>query len=289
MKRKIGLIAGWGQYPITVARRLNEQGNEVFCLGIVGHADPELKKICHEFREIGCARISGQMRYFRRRGIDCATMAGKVFKRIIFSRTAWIRHTPDLGFLRYFYPHFLTKSVDRKDDTLLGMFVQAYAEHGILLAPATDFAPELLVKNRTLSNRTLSASQWKDVQFGWEIAKQMGDLDIGQSVAVKGRAVLAIEAVEGTDECIRRAGSLCPAGGFSLVKVAKPNQDMRFDVPTIGLGTLQTLRQAGGRVLVVEAHKTILLDEKEVIDYANRHRIALVAIEQSELQSRAVA
>src|SRR5690606_2006032 len=125
----------------------------------------------------------------------------------------------------------------------------------------------------------LSKAQCRDILFGWELAKEMGRLDIGQSVAVKGQAVIAVEAVEGTDECIRRAGQLCPSGGFTVVKVAKPAQDMRFDVPTIGLLTMQTLLEAGGNLLAVEARRTILLDEPAVLEFAQRHRITIVSID----------
>ena len=129
-----------------------------------------------------------------------------------------------------------------------------------------------------LTTAAPSALQWQDIRFGWQMAKEMGRLDIGQSVAVRNQAVMAVEAVEGTDECIRRAGVLCTAGGFTVVKVAKPKQDMRFDVPTVGLRTLETLLQSGGRVLAVEAGRTILLDAPEVIDFANRHHLAIVAL-----------
>lgn len=118
----------------------------------------------------------------------------------------------------------------------------------------------------------------KDIEFGWTLAKKIGEVDIGQSVAVKGRAVLAVEAIEGTDACIRRAGELCKGGGFTLVKVAKPQQDMRFDVPTIGKGTVDELVKAGARVLAIEADKTIFLDREEVIAFANRHHLAIVAL-----------
>ena len=134
---------------------------------------------------------------------------------------------------------------------------------GIRFAPPTDYAPELLVKAGQLTRRGPTAWQQKDIEFGWQMAKEMGRLDIGQSVAVKDQAVLAVEAVEGTDECIRRAGALCRAGGFTVVKVAKPQQDMRFDVPTIGLGTLETMHAAGGKVLAVEAGRTIFLDQDD--------------------------
>jgi DUF1009 family protein len=137
-----------------------------------------------------------------------------------------------------------------------------------------------LVKPGPLTRRRPSSSEEKDIQFGWSLAKEMGRLDVGQSVAVKDRAALAVEAIEGTDECIRRAGVLCPKGGFTVVKVAKPQQDMRFDVPTIGLLTLQTMVQAGARVLAIEAGKTIILDEPNIVDYANAHGLIVVALER---------
>ena len=124
-------------------------------------------------------------------------------------------------------------------------------------------------------------AQLKDIEFGWTLAKEMGRLDIGQSVVVKDRACLAVEAIEGTDECIRRAGTLCPAGGFTVVKLAKPQQDMRFDVPTIGVGTLETMKATGANLLVVEAGKTILVDQRECIELANREQIVVVALESA--------
>ena len=129
-----------------------------------------------------------------------------------------------------------------------------------------------------LTRRDPSAAQRKDIEFGWTMAKEMGRLDVGQSVAVKDRAALAVEAIEGTDECIRRAGKLCRAGGFTVVKVAKPQQDMRFDVPTIGLGTLETMVAAGGQVLAIEAGRTIVIDQADVVRFADRHRLAIVAV-----------
>jgi DUF1009 family protein len=141
------------------------------------------------------------------------------------------------------------------------------------------------VKNGLIAGRRLTRAQEQDIAFGWEIAKELGRLDCGQSVAVKGRAVLALEAIEGTDECIRRAGRLCTEGGFTVVKVAKPQQDMRFDVPTIGIGTIETLAQSGGRVLAVEAGKTILIDEPQVAEMATRLNITIVALEIGNAQA----
>ncbi len=133
------------------------------------------------------------------------------------------------------------------------------------------------------SGTKLTQAYARDIEFGWQLARQMGGLDIGQTVAVKGKAVLAVEAVEGTDACIRRAGALCPAGGFTVVKVAKPDQDMRFDVPTIGIGTLQTLQQAGAAVLAIEADKTIVIDQPQVAQFARAHGISVVAVRQGKL------
>ena len=135
------------------------------------------------------------------------------------------------------------------------------------------------MKTGTLTNRKPSSAQQKDIEFGWTMAKQMGGLDVGQTVVIKEQAVMAVEAIEGTDACIRRAGELCQ-GGFTVVKVAKPNQDMRFDVPTIGTSTIQSIHDAGGSVLAVEGEKTIILDQPETIALAQRLGIVLVAITQ---------
>lgn len=278
--RRIGILAGWGRYPIVIAEALRRQGCEVYCLGTIGHADPALAEVCNDFRFLGLAKFGSAIRYFRRHGVTEVTMAGKIFKVRLFERWSWIRHLPDLRTIRMFLPHFWTRKKDCRDDSLLGAIVEEFASAGIRIAPATDYAPELLVKEGQLTRRGPTAWQQKDIAFGWKIAKEMGRLDIGQSVAVKDQAVLAVEAVEGTDECIRRAGTLCKAGGFTVVKVAKPNQDMRFDVPTIGTGTLETLVAAGGKVLAIEAGRTILLDQAATIEYADRNGLVIVAIPQ---------
>lgn len=280
---KIGLLAGWGRYPLVVAQTLRSQGHQVYCLAIEDHADPALRELCHHWRPQGVAKLGAAIRYFHRHGVTQATMAGKIHKTLIFHKYHWLKHLPDWKFFWTFYPHWITKTKDRKDDTLLGTIVAAFEREGIHFAPATDYAPELLVTSGNLTHRTPSAAQWKDIQFGWRLAKELGRVDVGQSVAVKGRAVLAVEAVEGTDECIRRAGRLCPAGGFTVVKVAKPQQDMRFDVPTIGPGTIQTLIEAGASALAIEAGKTIVLDQQEVVRTADRHKLTIVAVDERQL------
>jgi DUF1009 family protein len=287
--RRIGLVAGWGRYPVVVAEALVSQGFQVYCLGVKDHADPLLRGLCQHYHPIGVARLGEAIRFFRRHGIQQATMAGKIHKVLMFQRLYWLKHFPDWQFVKTFYPHFITKTRDRKDDTMLATIIDAFARCGVRFAPATDYVPQLLVKHGQLTGNRLSFGQRKDIEFGWQLACEMGRLDIGQSVAVKGRAVLAVEAVEGTDECIRRAGVLCPSGGFTVVKVAKPQQDMRFDVPTVGLGTLQTMVEAGGQVLAVEADRTILIDSPQFIAFAQRHGIAVVALRTAEVPARVVA
>lgn len=279
----VGLLAGWGRYPVVVAEALRRQGCQVVCAGLRHHADDKaLREVCDQFKWVGIARMNAIVRHFDRHGVKQAMLAGKFHKKILYQPWVWLRHTPDLMTLRHFYPYFVGTRRDRKDDTLSGAVVDGFAKHGIIFKPATDFVPELLVKCGTLTKREPTAAQQKDIEFGWNLAKEMGRLDIGQTVVVKGRAVLAVEAIEGTDECIRRAGELCPSGGFTVVKVAKPQQDMRFDVPTIGIGTLQSIVAAGGRVLAVEADKTIVVDRPEVTEFANRHKLVIAAMRDAQ-------
>jgi DUF1009 family protein len=262
-----------------VAEALKRQGCEVHCVGLAGHADERLADICDSFIMSGLARMGRHIRHFRRLGVTRATLAGKVFKhRVLFRRLGWLRLLPDLRTIKAFFPLFVLRKRNCSDDTLLLVVVNEYARSGITMAPATDFAPQLLARAGTLTTRGPTKAEMADIEFGWPLAKEMGRLDIGQAVAVKGRAILAVEAVEGTDACIRRAGQLCPQGGFTVVKVAKPQQDMRFDVPTIGVGTIESLVAAGASALAIEAGKSIVVDEVAVIDLANRHRLAIMSL-----------
>jgi DUF1009 family protein len=282
---RIGLIAGWGRYPLVIADALRMRNYRVFCLGIDGHADRGLADVCYDFQRVGLAKMGAHVRYLKRNGVETATMAGKIHKVLIFQRGFLLRHVPDLCCMRSYFPHFVSGRRDRSDDSLLTAAVNGYGRHGITITPATDLVPELLVKYGHISGAKLNRSQQQDVAYGWKLAKQMGSLDVGQSVVVKGQAVLAVEAVEGTDQCIRRAGQLCPSGGFTVVKVAKPQQDMRFDVPTIGIGTLQTLKQTGAKVLAVEADKTVIIDEEQVRKFAQQNGISIVSVRDGVVEN----
>lgn len=283
LQQPIGLLAGWGGLPFAVARALRKQGRRVAGIGIRDHADPRLADLCDEFGWIGIGGIGRAIRYFRRWGVTRAMMAGKVHKVLLFQPGWWLTHRPDWKTIRAFSPHFLTGTRDGKDDSLLQTIVEAFARDGITLEPPTSFAPELLVNPGLVAGKNLSGRLQRDATFGWELARQMGGLDVGQTVCVKNQAVIAVEAIEGTDACIRRAGELCKSGGFTVVKVAKPQQDMRFDVPTVGLKTLQSIADAGGRTLVIEARRTILLDQEQFCQTARRLKISVVALEERGL------
>ncbi len=283
----VGLLAAWGRFPVQVAEAMKASGFRVCCLGLRDLADPQLAKIADEFSWMNAARLGYAMRFFHKHGVTQATMAGKFHKVDLYKPWLLTRYIPDFTFLRTFYHHFVTGSADRKDDTLLGALAQAFDDRGVKMLPATDFAPQLLVPAGVLAGKPLTPSEQSDVEFGWRLAKEMGRLDVGQSVCVKERAVLAVEAIEGTDLCIRRAGELCRKGGFTVVKVAKPQQDMRFDVPTIGPGTLETMRAAGAKVLAVEAGMTILLDEAEFRATARRLGISVVAVAGNQVTQAA--
>ncbi len=256
----IGILAGWGRYPVMVAEAVRRHGGRTAILAIRDHADAELAALADVHGDVGVAEIGHAIEFFKAAGCRRATMAGKVHKKKLFGKRAWLHHLPDWTGLTTFWPHFVSRRRDNRDDSLLGAIAAAFDARGVTICPATDFAPELLAAEGILAGRPLTQRLAADVAFGWHLAKELGRHDIGQTVVVRNRAPLALEAIEGTDECIRRAGVLCPAGGMTVVKVAKPQQDLRFDMPTIGVGTLESLAAAGAAVLAIEAGRTILVD-----------------------------
>jgi DUF1009 family protein len=272
----IGLIAGSGRFPILFAEAARRQGLPVACVGIKYEAPEELGALCASFELVGIAHMGRMIRAFRRRGARRLVMAGKVTKSVMHTPWRILQLWPDPRTIRWWYRR---SRVDNRDDTLLLSIIAEFERDGMTFASALDFCPELLVKHGILTRRAPTSSEQKDIEFGWTLAKEMGRLDVGQSVAVKERAALAVEAIEGTDRCIERAGKLCRSGGWTLVKVAKPQQDMRFDVPTIGVSTIEQLHDAGGKVLAIEAGKTILLDEREVVTLADRYGLCIVALD----------
>ncbi len=274
----IGILAGWGRFPVVVAEAIRRRGGRTAILAIRDHADAALEPLADVTGDVGMAELGHAIEFFQKHGVCRVTMAGKIHKAKLFARWAWLRHLPDWTAIRTFWPHFVSGRRDNRDDSLLGAIASAFDARGIAICPATDFAPELLAEEGLLAGRPLSARLQADVAFGWKLAKELGRLDIGQTVVVKNQAPLALEAIEGTDECIRRAGRLCPSGGMTVVKVAKPCQDLRFDMPTIGIGTLESLHAAGASVLAIEAGRTILVDRDTLADFARIHGMTIASL-----------
>ena len=284
--QRLGLIAGGGRFPLEFVLAAQAAGHSVYGLGVIGMASDELAQACDDFRYLPLARIGKAIRLFKKAGVQRLVMAGKIEKTVLFHPFRWLRLVPDW---RTTHMWFRYARKNKKDDTILLAIIREFERDGFRFDSALDYAPELLVKHGFLTNRKPNAAQWRDIQFGWEMAREMGRLDVGQTVVVNDTAVIAVEAIEGTDKCIRRAGELCRRGGFTVVKVAKPQQDMRFDVPTVGMDTIQSIHQAGGRVLAIEAGMTIIIQPDEVAELADKFGIAIVAVNAEELEMRVAA
>jgi UDP-2,3-diacylglucosamine hydrolase len=272
----VGLLAGSGRFPIAFAEKARAVGLPVVCVALGGIAADELRPLVPRFHWAHPTRLGRMIRLFKREGVRQIVMAGKVPKADLMHKP-WkvFALLPDLRTLRWWY---FGRRRDNRDDSLLLSVIDEFAADGLRFESALTLCPELLVPPGVLTRRPPTPGEEADIAFGWELAREMGRLDVGQSVAVKERAVLAVEAIEGTDRAILRAGELCRAGGFTVVKVAKPQQDPRFDVPTVGRDTIETLRRAGGRVLAVEANHTIFLDRAEAVAMADRYGLTGVAL-----------
>ncbi len=282
----IGIVAGWGNYPLSVARALKTANQSVVVAALDRHADPSISRWADQLSWLGVAKLGAHQRLFQRHGVKRVVLAGKLFKeKMLFHGRGWVGLMPDIECLRAFFHIVITRRDDSGDDSLMMAIVKSYQRKGIEIVPGTEYAPELLAKPGILTRTRPSRSVQKDIEFGWRIAKQMGGLDIGQSITVRDQAVLAVEAVEGTDACITRTAALCPRGGFTLVKVAKPQQDRRFDQPTIGTQTIDRLKRSGGRAIAIEAGETIIVDREEVIRQADAAGIAIVSLSSSEMQN----
>lgn len=273
-----GLVAGWGEYPLQVLQALRRAGHKTVVAAIHSHADESLGNSADAIEWFGVCKLGRMQRFFHSHGVTKVCLAGKLFKdRILYHGSLLWTHAPDTECIRTFIPSFLSRKENTTDDTLLGAIVRSFQRKGMQVVPGTDYATELIAESGVLTNRKPKQSELADIDFGWNIAKSIGGLDIGQSITIKNRSVLAVEAIEGTDACIERTGKLCPVGGWTLVKVAKPQQDMRFDLPTIGPLTVERLAQAGGTAIAIEAGKTILLDRPRTLALANRRGITILS------------
>ena len=283
---RLGLLAGGGEFPVRFARSARQAGHFVYGLGVAGMASDELFSACDEFRFAPLARMGKAIRLLRKARVDRVVMAGKIEKTVLFHPFRWLRLLPDWRTIHMWY-RFARQN--KKDDTILLAIIREFERDGLVFDSALNFAPELLVKHGFLTQRRPTPAQWKDIRFGWDLAREMGRLDVGQTVVVNDTAVIAVEAIEGTDRCIKRAGDLCRRGGFTVVKVAKPGQDMRFDVPTVGAETIRSMNEAGGKVLAIEAGMTIIISPEETAALADKFGIAIVAVNAEELALQSAA
>jgi UDP-2,3-diacylglucosamine hydrolase len=274
-REPVGLLACGGRFPIVFAEKARECGIPVVCVAIKGMADPALRDICAEFIWLRRLSLGAIIHSFRRGGVKRWTMAGKFEKRMLLRPWWWFRFIPDWRIIRFYFSR--RKKANNDDSLLLGI-INEFERDGLECVSALDLCPELLVREGTLTRRKPSPAEMLDIKFAWDLAREMGRLDVGQSVMVRERAVLAVEAIEGTDQAIARAGELCRRGGFVVVKVAKPQQDKRFDVPTVGTRTIETMRAAGATALAIEAGRTILLDEAATVALADKYGITITSL-----------
>jgi len=268
MNQTLGLITGNGLLPSVVLKEAKRTGYRAAVCAIQGETDPLIASSADAITWIRLGQLGKILKFFKAQGVREAIMAGKITKTNLFHGD--IR--PDLEMIKV-----LTKARNHSDDSLLGGIADHLNTKGIKLLDSTTFLSEdALPQAGILTVRKPSKKELADIEFGWKLAKEMGRLDIGQTVVVKDQAILAVEAIEGTDEAILRGGIL-GHGGVTVVKVAKPKQDMRFDVPVIGLRTLEAMIKAKAQVLAFEAGKTIILERERLVAKANEHRITIMA------------
>ena len=270
---RLGIIAGAGRFPFMVVEDAKRAGCHVTVIGLRGFADAGLAELADVFRWSGLARVGRWIRILKRNGIGTAILAGSVKKSSMYGRLRLLRLLPDWTSLRIW---FFTIP-DKRNDTVLAAVADEFARHEIIMQDCVHYSAEHMAPEGVLTRAEPTPAQLKDAEFGWSISKEMGRLDIGQSIAVKETEVIAVEAIEGTDRMIERTGELCPRGNWTLIKVAKPQQDMRFDVPTVGPETIARLKKHSGKMLVIEAGKTLIIDRERTIADANAAGIVILS------------
>lgn len=264
----VGLLAGVGKLPVAFLREAHRLGQKVVTIALVDGTEPELEQESDVFKSIPVMKVNSIIGTLRAEGVTEATMLGKVTKELLFKGMA----LPDLRALK-----LLKRIRDRKDDTIMLALVEELAKDGIETVDQTVYLRALMPDVQVFTKRQPTPKEWEDIRFGFTTAKAMGGLDIGQTVVVAHKAVMAVEAIEGTDACIVRGCALARKGGV-VVKTAKPNQDTRFDVPTIGMKTLASLLAENGALIAIEAKRTLFVEQEEVIALANQKGICICAV-----------
>ena len=273
--KKIGLIAGVGRLPVEFARAARGMGVHVIGIGVLPEVDPELSEIANSYEYINIAKLDRIFKVFKREKVKEITLLGKINKELVYAH----KELPDLRVLKIF-----ARLKNFSDDTLTLALVDELASEGIAVLDQTELLRPLMPAPGVLSKREPTAQEIADMRFGLAMAKQIGGLDIGQTVVVKNRAIMAVEAIEGPDACIRRGGQL-GRGGVTVAKSAKPQQDMRFDVPGIGPDTIDSMIQAGAVALVIEAGRTLVVDREKMVEKADQHGISIVAMSGDEVNN----
>lgn len=268
----LGLITGMGNLPKAVALEAKKMGYKVVAIALQPPADESIKPFVDDFHKIRIGSFGGLISLLKKLSIKNAVMAGKVPKSILYANKSSL--IPDLKAVK-----LLFSIRNNSDDTILKAFVRELEKNGIEIHKTTDFTKSLLAPEGVLTRKKPNKDDLQDIDFGWDIAKQMGKLDIGQTVVIKNRAVMAIEAIEGTDEAIKRGGVLAGKDAV-IIKVSKPKQDMRFDVPVVGIDTLNSMKKSGARVLAVESGKCILVEKDSFLKEANKSGIVVVGVKK---------
>ncbi len=264
----LGLIAGNGKFPLLFAHAAREQNIKVVAAGIHGDTSWFLKPVVDKLEWFRVGELKRLFEFFEKAGIKYVIMAGQVNPKNLFDETVTLdNESQDL----------IKALKDRRADTIFSAIAEKLKTHGLELLDSTLLLKNYLAPQGTLTKRGPTLSELADIEFGREIAKSMGGLDVGQTVVIKEKAIVAIEAMEGTDRCILRGGSIARVGAV-VVKMSKPKQDDRFDVPVIGLRTIQTMIKCRAGCLAVEAEKTLIIDRAKVIPLANKGKICIVAV-----------
>jgi DUF1009 family protein len=264
---RYGLIAGNGRFPFLVLEGARRAGVSLSVAAIREETDPLIESVAEQVEWVGIGQLGKMIRFFKREGVEQAMMAGQVKHVQIFSGAL-----PDLRMLR-----MLMRLPRRNTDALIGAVADELAGEGIELIDSTYFLQDHLPPAGTLTRRAPDERERGDIAYGLEVAREIARLDLGQTIVMRARACVAIEAMEGTDATIRRAGELA-RGRLTVVKIAKPDQDMRFDVPVVGLPTIESMLEAGATCLCITALKTLMFDKDEMLRLANEKRIAIVAV-----------
>lgn len=264
---KLGLIAGNGKFPFLVLEGAKRAGTSVAVAAIREETDPAIEQLADRLTWVGIGQLGKMLRFFKEEGVDKAIMAGQVKHVQIFSRAI-----PDVRMLK-----MLLRLPRRNTDALIGAVANELAIEGIELIDSTFFLKDQLPQPGTLTKRAPDEREQRDVDYGLEIARGIAGMDLGQTIVVRDRACVAIEAMEGTDAVIRRAGELV-RGRLTVVKIAKPDQDMRFDVPVVGVPTIESMKESGATCLCLTAGKTLMFDRDAMVRLADKHRIAILAV-----------